>query len=876
MAKEQFSQEDIKDIKEYRDLLKGTQAEWTAINKELAKYKYVTNQTKEDLKNKLKSLVNEYGTYKDIISELKKYENLVKKIEQEQERKVKNLEKEKDLQEDIEEISKNQLTNFDELNELQRSITSEYKRQYIDAGAIEKKIDSTKALVGGINTFLEKNTDIQGRQKELIEEAADQYKNMPISVADLRKQLKNGSITQKEYNKALYEMSDTFEETISKIDKNDERLKGILETLEKMKAETNAFGTAMGKTGEAAGFLFDKTLGSAPGGIGEFANSVKEAKKEFKETGALSDLTLAGGAYLAARAKLYAGGAVGGPNANEPGLVEPMGSKPIPTSNDSNKLMQMSKQLKYIEATADKYNTLASAAEKFYMNNSGLTKLFAEFDFQTQVELARKEFEKTSKTAFFGSGLGSVKYAADQLQMAGISADMIVSTMTEMSTGANSAVQGLSEDVAVFSKKTGIATGEVAGLTGLFRMLDKTGGTDAFKNLQESLKGEGLEGFNIADISAELAASSGLALEYNIKSGAALVKQVRNVKEMGASFAKISEAGKGMVLNYKDSIRKEMELSAMLGENVDLSEARALFAAGKNDEAFGVLKSSGILEKAQSQGLFGTQALSAALGGMDLQQLASGKFEKGSAVNLKSNEDFLKTLQDSLKDFEIDTAIINVNRAGLRELLQYAPGNDRDESVNQQLAKLRETAFADAMSTLADIQKFAVREGAIIGQVPVIGTAIETALKMVPQPLGMYGQYNTNPFPKYNDKTKGTTPFVKQPDGQGTPAEQRERLKKAIEQLEKSMPKGGVTKGSVFDFDVSEVFQKPMKISNDSLKKIDTSSTAQTGLLQNLQTIMATMAKLTDPSLGLKLFIDGKDVKSRIEKIQTQQSGKTK
>ena len=147
---------------------------------------------------------------------------------------------------------------------------------------------------------------------------------------------------------------------------------------------------------------------------------------------------------------------------------------------------------------------------------------------------------------------------------------------------------------------------------------------------------------------------------------------------------------------------------------------------------------------------------------------------------------------------------------------------------------------------------------------------------MVPQPGGMYGQYNSNPFPKYNDKTKGTSPFVKQPDGQGTPAEQKERLKKAIEQLEKSTAKGGVVKGSVFDFNVSEVFQKPMKISNDSLKKIDTSSTAQTGLLQNLQTIMATMAKLTDPTLGLKLFIDGKDVKSRIEKIQTQQNGKTK
>jgi hypothetical protein len=65
-------------------------------------------------------------------------------------------------------------------------------------------------------------------------------------------------------------------------------------------------------------------------------------------------------------------------------------------------------------------------------------------------------------------------------------------------------------------------------------------------------------------------------------------------------------------------------------------------------------------------------------------------------------------------------------------------------------------------------------------------------------------------------------------------------------------------------------------MSNESLSKIDKSSNAQTGLLQNLQTIMATMSNLTDPTLGLKLVIDGKDVKSRIEKIQAREKGKTK
>ena len=854
MAKEQFSQEDIKDIKEYRDLLKSTQAEWTAINKELAKYKYVTNQTKEDLKNKLKSLINEYGTYKDIISELKKYENLVKKIEKEQERKIKNLEKEKDLQEDIEKISQNQLTNFDELNELQRSITSEYKKQYSDAGALEKKIDSTKALVGGINTFLEKNTEIQGRQKELIEEAADQYKNMPTSIADLRKQLKSGSISQKEYNKALHEMSNTFEETISKIDKNDERLKGILDTLEKMKEETGAWGTAMGKTSEAAGFLFDKTLGSAPGGIGEFANSIKEARKEFKESGTLSDLTLAGATYLGARATLFAG-----QGAN---LVEPAGSRGIPIANDSNELMNMSKQLKYLDATADKYNTLASASEKFYMNNSGLTKLFAEFDFQTQVELARKEFEKTSKTAFFGSGLGSVKYAADQLQMAGISADMIVSTMSEMSKGANSGIQGLSEDVAVFSKKTGIASSELSGITGLFRMLDKTGGADAFKQLTDSLSAADLDGFNIADISSELANSSEIALLANIKSGKELVKQVRNVREMGGSFAKIAEAGKSMVLNYKDSISKEMQLSAMLGENVDLSEARALFAAGRDDEGFKSLKDSGILEKAQAQGIFAVDLVNSLF---PAQQLAAQKLEKGPSAGIKSNEDFLNTLQNSLKDFEIDSAIINVKRAGLRELLQFNPGNQGDESVNQQIANLREGAFADAMSTMIDIQKFAVREAKIIGQIPIIGSGVENAFSLVPQPSGIYNQYGSNPFPKNNDKLIGTSPL------NNTTTGGIDGFKNSANKLTDNTNK--VVKMSIIN---TEAISKPLQISNTSLKNIDVSSNAQTGLLQNLQTIMATMAKLTDATLGLKLFIDGKDVKSRIEKIQTQQKAISK
>ena len=60
------------------------------------------------------------------------------------------------------------------------------------------------------------------------------------------------------------------------------------------------------------------------------------------------------------------------------------------------------------------------------------------------------------------------------------------------------------------------------------------------------------------------------------------------------------------------------------------------------------------------------------------------------------------------------------------------------------------------------------------------------------------------------------------------------------------------------------------------LEQINTNSTALVRLTENIQTLTATMADLPLGFAGMKLSIDGKDVKSRIEKLQTQEKGKTK
>jgi len=87
---------------------------------------------------------------------------------------------------------------------------------------------------------------------------------------------------------------------------------------------------------------------------------------------------------------------------------------------------------------------------------------------------------------------------------------------------------------------------------------------------------------------------------YKFSNGTAdsFAKQAVLLSKMSVSMGSMMKASDTMVLNYKDSIKAEMSLSAMLGKNVNLSEVRAKLMAG--DQAGGAA------------------ALKSALGGMDI------------------------------------------------------------------------------------------------------------------------------------------------------------------------------------------------------------------------------------------------------------------
>ncbi len=834
MAKKPFSQEEIQDIKEYKQYLDDTIIRYKSLQEELKKYsKYVASNAREAVKAQLREITEQLGTYKEITSELKKYQSLVNKIEQ-QEEKIKNQTKERaDDTETIVENLKEQNKELEEqakrikslgddwgdIDDLQTSISSAYGKQYGDVGAIQKKIDGTKAIVSSISEVLKNDSKSYEDQLDKILEISERYKEFPAEFARMNKERKRGNLTEKGMIDQLRDNLDEFDEMISKIKITNEETQQLVDLFKKLRDEQEAFNNAQKAKydiKEGAGEIGNRYFGGTPV-IGDALTTGGKMLGNLFSGETIAGATIAGGIYMMSKALAYLD-AMDKVNKGTADVMDTFIGKSRMYDIDIEQLQkQMDRRSKVVEL------------------ESGFTENFAKFDFETEMQQLETQFNKASKTAFFGSGLGSVKYAKDQLELAGISAQTIVSTMTEMSTGANNAMQSLAEDASVFSTKTGIATSELSTLTNMFRMLDKSKGVDAFNKLQQNLSNFKFEGVNPADIASEMASAGELALQYNIASSEELVKQVGSLKEMGVSWSKISEAGKGMVLNYKDSIRKEMQLSALLGENVDLSEVRALFAAGRNDEAFKVLKSSGILEKAQSAGLFGTELLSGATMGMPLQQMAAQKYEKGAkGAGIVSNQEFLKSFQDAARQQKIDSAIVDVKQA----IIRMGAGN-LEYGLISALGMDKKLAELDLNITQKQIQKF----------LEVEATQVKEGLlpSRVPKESPLYKGTNPNlQTPKYDFPVPG--------------------MDYQFNQSAKVQ-----TKIALVD---SQAVAKPLESSDKSLKKIDISSTAQTRLLENIQTLTAATSKLTDPSLGIKLMIDGKDVKNRIEKIQAQEKGK--
>lgn len=774
------------------DSLRNTTANSSAHYKVQQKLNDLLRQYDGDVKNLLDNLQDVNGAF------------------EEQKKRVKSL--------------KSELTDYvdswGELEGLQSSITNEYGRQSVQAKSLEAIVDKTKAQYNGITSILNSNTEIQGHQRDVIIEALDTYKNFPVVLNGLEKQLKRGQIGAEAFQENIIRTEQGFQDLLNQMDEmipGVKEIKDLLEELPGIMKKNAAAAASMKKqfenidaAGEVAGFFG----GGLAGGSGLISNTAQASKDLISGTD-VKTLTLIGVGIAIAELNAQLNGT---------SLAAAAAINAIDMAKLDNALLQRTIQIDL----ANELSTKKSMIE-----------------FKYQLEGLANEFEKTSKTSLFGAALGEMPYATDQMQLAGIGAESVVSAMNDLSKTANIGIfPKLAANAAVFAKKMGIGTSELGTQIGLYRQLNRVGGAQAMTGVQTSISSGVIDP---TTFSSDMADASKLAMIYNIKSYQALSKQVKALRMMGVSFAEIAEDGKNMVLNYKDSIKSEMQLSAMLGENVDLSEVRALIFANDIEGAQRAFNATGLAEKARAQGLFATDMLQKAVGSSIQMGGLAAKYQPGQKINAPSNAAFLDTLKDSNATFNIKSAILQIKQMG--------------EMGEFDLAKL----ILEKTDTVAQgIEAQKITQDAINFTRTQFAKGSELVNTMF---LSKITGIQNNPFGNTTDNVKNVNPIKTIQKGPITPSNRGVDYINRVPDKQQEL------------IDLGKEAQKnQQKITTNansqttSLQTIDSQSALQTQLLQNIQALTAATSRFSELKFGdMKLLLDGKEVKSRIEKISTQQ-----
>lgn len=192
--------------------------------------------------------------------------------------------------------------------------------------------------------------------------------------------------------------------------------------------------------------------------------------------------------------------------------------------------------------------------------------------------------------------------------------------------------QEVGADMAMYAKRTGTSADQLGSIANTFRIVGNLSGKAAANTLGMAESVAKTAGLPVNALFEDLAESSELLLQNNYGNEQSLIKQVATLRVMGVAAQKVLQAGQNMVLNYKDSIKAEMRLSALLGKQVDLSRVRQKFASGDAAGAADLLRTQLKGIDMDKMNMFQRQALQDATG-MDMDTVMKlGKGGKGGPL----------------------------------------------------------------------------------------------------------------------------------------------------------------------------------------------------------------------------------------------------
>ncbi len=568
----------------------------------------------------------------------------------------------------------------------------------------EKYLERQKSGLSSIADLTESIAD--PKLSKAAESATNAYKKFQQSVARVGDRAAMTGKQQEEANVAIARARAEYDESVSSLAKMGENGQAVLNTLNGMADDTEKFGkmvTAATKEWSAMDAILS-TFSGIPA-MGELNTLLKT---NIRDTLAWKAAVFALGAALGKAAYDYFGAPV-------------KAAMQVDKERQQNRIDGI-KDIAKIETDAKSIPAKIGQEilEQEISANEDIRRLKidseyagarAAIQFSSSMQAGAAQFERAAKTALFGNKIGSVGYGAAQLQLAGIGADKIASSMEAASTATGRMPSAkVGADMSIMAERTGASVDNIASISEMFQRMDGVSESTAM-NLSEGLRTMAEQAnIGLGGLVREIAEASKDALSYQIKSGPALAKQVAYAQSIGVSFSDVAKAGKSMVLNYKDSIKNEMQLSAMLGKSVDLSEVRSKFASGDTEGALAALKAQGL--NPADMNMFQQEQLSQALGGMDLNTLqkiatndgtnvgglSEGNVKKGNQNFLSKTQSAEATLSSQQASISAKTAIID---AELSKKIGEAYLSDKgyaDHQLKQAEAAKEATKLATAMN----------------------------------------------------------------------------------------------------------------------------------------------------------------------------------
>ena len=139
-------------------------------------------------------------------------------------------------------------------------------------------------------------------------------------------------------------------------------------------------------------------------------------------------------------------------------------------------------------------------------------------------------------------------------------------------------------NTSLLAKNIGLSGTDTAKLVASFARLND-GSTDVANNMIVSVRETAkLKGVIPSEVMEDLAGSANSFALFAKDGGRNIAEAAIFARQLGTSFDTLTDITEGL-LDFESSITKELELSAMLGRNINLNKARELAFAGKIEEA---------------------------------------------------------------------------------------------------------------------------------------------------------------------------------------------------------------------------------------------------------------------------------------------------